>query len=82
MTLTKEQIKTAKQACIENGKNPKFVQKELGQGFWDELCNGTFEGYISWLIGYVPQDLQKWIDMGNRSHQNIMAGKAGASHFN
>ena len=50
MTLTSEQIKTAKTICKENGLNPKAVSKELGNGFWAEQCKSSFEVYIFWLL--------------------------------
>lgn len=50
MTLTSEQIKTAKRICKENGLNPKVISKELGQGFWAEECKSSFEGYMIWIL--------------------------------
>ena len=50
MTLTTEQVKQARKFCKENGINPKEVSKELGHGFWTDQCQGTFEGYLSYLL--------------------------------
>lgn len=50
MTLTSDQIKTAKRICKENGLNPKIVSKELSNGFWLEECKSSFEGYVVWLL--------------------------------
>ena len=50
MTLTPEQVKEARKFCKANGINPKEVSKELGNGFWDDKCNGTFEGYLQYML--------------------------------
>jgi len=79
MTLKKEQIKITKSVLAENGKSEKFLIKEFTESFWDMECNGSFEGYLNWLIGYEPvTPFSFWL----QAHKNIMSGKAGASHFN
>ena len=52
MTLTKEQMKEARQFCKANGIDPKKINKEIGYGFWMEECNGTLEGYLNWTLNY------------------------------
>lgn len=77
MTLTKEQIKIAKQFIKDNNICDK-VEKEIGNGFWADKCGGTFEGYLSFLANHTV-DTKAWINTFAASHARIMSGKAGAS---
>ena len=73
MKLSKEQIKIAKNLMTSVGQNPKNLHTEVSNAFYQEECNGTFEGYLSWLVNYKT-DVASWLQMSERSHQNIMSG--------
>jgi hypothetical protein len=80
MTLTTEQVKAAKKACKQNGLDPKLVNKQLGNGFWIESCNSSFEGYISYLLN----ESQKWDGtitekIFEQSRRDYRAGNYGRS---
>jgi hypothetical protein len=78
MKLTKEQVKIGKAFLAANNKSEKHLVKEFTEAFWETTCNSSFDEYLNWLVDYRPvTPLSFW----KQAHNNIMSGKAGASHF-
>lgn len=78
MILTKEQIKEAKKILKANGLNPALVSKEIGNGFWIEECNSSFEGYVNHLLN-SKNDGSILKAAFEQSTKNYHSGKSGLS---
>lgn len=79
MTLSKEQLKEAKRFCKENSIDSTRVKKELGNGFWSEECNSTFEGYLNYLLNFKSSGVLE--QMEKQSTANYRSGRSGLSHL-
>lgn len=80
MTLTAEQIKIAKNLCKELGLSVKLVNKDLGNGFWSEDCNGTFEGYLTYITEVLAKkEVRMHCPIMEQSTRNYRAGRSGMS---